>query len=161
VLQFEGTVADCARLKSTLAMVMSEMEYEVISEEVHTDIDGDGCIILESWALGSFVALWNGRNHVDVNMYLYEEDWDLVTEFYENLADVRLKLQLMDVQPRGVGRVVNFESDVEEEEEPAWVKDAGDDDDDEDDEPENTLGEEEKEERDLATADVETCASNL
>jgi len=122
VFQFEGEVSGCLGLKKVLVDTMVELEVET-KDELFTDVvEGEGCIILSYWEKGFMLLLWDGRKHVDVNMYVYEEDWDFVGQFEDGLEDEsELELSLRDIQPRGPGRVVMFPGEVDEKGTPAWV----------------------------------------
>jgi len=80
-----------------------------------TEVDvGEGCVLLSALAGGSVVVVWDGRGHIDVNLFLYAEDVQLAGEFvgvFKRRLPVH-KVVLHDMQPRGYGGVVNFRSDL-------------------------------------------------
>ena len=77
--------------------------------------DGDGCLFLAFWAGGSSMILWDGRNHIDMNLFTDVESNEFATKFVDTFVKKKLsdfEIKLHDEQPRGIGRVVNFEEDV-------------------------------------------------
>jgi len=83
--------------------------------EVHLYDVGDGCTIVDLWTGGSVVLLWNGKTRVDINLFTNDVDEDI----HDNLELVLMeKIPSLDVisrddQPRGLGRVVLFEHEME------------------------------------------------
>ena len=124
VLQYEGKVTSCKKLHDALVEAMSEVELET-TDYMHNVVEGDGCISLLYWSDGSVVSLWDGRGHVDVNLYLSEENSDFAEDISDEIElEAHLELKLRDVQPRGPGRVVIFPSDITPEYVPAWTEGA-------------------------------------
>ncbi|GKY96146.1 hypothetical protein MPSEU_000574600 [Mayamaea pseudoterrestris] len=81
---------------------------------------GDGSVITVLWSEGSLVVVWDGKIHVDVNLFMYEEDFDFADAFVASFTN--MKTVLRDEQPRGKGRVVNFMFDLPDaEEQPRWM----------------------------------------
>jgi len=74
----------------------------------------DGTVFFFIWHGGSILVLWDGRKHVDVNLFTYNEDEEIHKEFTNNFRKPIpfMKTILHDPQPRGVGRVVNFKDDL-------------------------------------------------
>jgi len=73
--------------------------------------------------IGTVVVTWDGKNHVDFNLYTYKENIKFanrfVNEFKKQIPSMSVVLR--DDQPRGYGRVVNFKKDVQEPRgEPHW-----------------------------------------
>lgn len=78
---------------------------------------GRGSMTAALWSEGNCVALWDGFSHVDLNLFLYSEDDDLADEFsstFQAKIPNKFTTALQDNQPRGVGRVVNFKSDIDD-----------------------------------------------
>lgn len=75
---------------------------------------GDGSLFTAYFSGGSAVVLWDGRAHIDINLFTFAEDSNaanlLVRNFREKLP--YLKTMLRDEQPRGYGRVVNYARDM-------------------------------------------------
>lgn len=93
--------------------------------EKATDI-GDGGLIVYSSSVGNVILVWDGRSHVDISFFTFEEGrsekagGDVPEKFINGLLKHSkhiLRVNLRDDQPRGTGRVINFPSDLEEEEE--------------------------------------------
>ena len=84
---------------------------------------GEGRVLAAFWPVGMVIVLWDGRHHVDINLFTYEEGMEFPDEFTEHFraAVDRLDVALRDVQPRGFGRVVNFRKDVEPRVVPHWA----------------------------------------
>merc|ERR1712238_340037 len=126
IMQMEVTPSSGLKLSSKILReglfkaVDSDSENNNVKE---FDDLGDGCLLFDTWRGGSIVVLWDGRNHVDINLFTYEEDFEQATAFEENfsLAIPGLQTMLRDEHPRGMGRVVSFEKDIEEYEEPHWA----------------------------------------
>merc|ERR1712161_146328 len=77
---------------------------------------GDGCLLVACWSGGN-VILWDGRQHIDINLFTYAEDFDTSKKFEGIFTSYipKLTTKLRDEQPRGTGRVVNFLGDIEHE----------------------------------------------
>jgi hypothetical protein len=67
--------------------------------------------------------VWDGREHVDLNLFSFHEtEGDLetfVTSFMyiaSGKSSLDINIGLRDDMPRGIGRVVNFKSDLVESE---------------------------------------------
>jgi hypothetical protein len=67
--------------------------------------------------------LWDGRNHVDVNLFTYVEDIEIGDDFVTNFLLVipSFTTMLRDEQPRGTGRNVAYQRDLEGNAEPHWA----------------------------------------
>ena len=96
-----------------------ELSDEII--KVYTGI-GDGCVLTTTWSGGSVVVLWDGRTHIDLNLFTYEQNTKLANAFESNFrSSKKLVTMLRDEQPRGIGRVLSYFSDLEEGLEPHWA----------------------------------------
>jgi len=87
--------------------------YGLYQFDVYTDV-GDGVLIVTDFKLGSLIVLWDGREHVDLNIFLLDDsEYDAKAFMHEftKLAGKKLKLGLRDDFPRGIGRVMNFRED--------------------------------------------------
>jgi hypothetical protein len=97
-------------------------------DAIHEYCDiGDGCVFVAFWSGGSAICVWDGRMHVDVNLFTYKEDVGPVDHFQKQLSQQIpfLQLTLRDEQPRGFGRVVNFSRDIQHiGDMPHWAVDA-------------------------------------
>lgn len=86
---------------------------------------GDGGLVTAMWKGGNCVALWNGRDHIDLNLFTFQESQELHDEFvlqFRTYFRMKLAIALRDTQPRGYGRVVNFPSDIGDRSDPHWAK---------------------------------------
>jgi len=83
---------------------------------------GDGCMFVAFWSGGSVVVVWDGRKHIDLNLFTYDENNRVATHFSRIFKlSMRMKTVLHDEQPRGYGDVVNFLSDIEPRGDPHWA----------------------------------------
>ena len=75
---------------------------------------GEGSLLLVFWNGGSASVLWDGRNHIDINLFTYVESAQTAINFVRNFMDKLpfLKVALRDEQPRGFGRIVMYEKDL-------------------------------------------------
>lgn len=126
---------------------MEDEDMETAAAQGHSV--GKGCVISASWSTGNAVLLWNGIDRVDINLFTYSQDADLHTNFEEEFeAESRQPLTVLsrDEQPRGVGRVVNFQSEIDRPD--GYVfgdEELGDDEDSDDDEEEEEYDDDEEE----------------
>jgi hypothetical protein len=77
---------------------------------------GEGSLFVSIFQEGSVVVLWDGRSHVDINLFTFKEDIvlaDTVLMLFKSKIPF-LKTSLRDEQPRGFGRVVSYKADIEE-----------------------------------------------
>ena len=76
---------------------------------------GDGLVLMVSWRLGNIVLLWDGRMHIDINIFTFFEDLEFVgtiqEAFEKDFGEGILVLTLRDEQPRGVGKMVLYKRD--------------------------------------------------
>ncbi len=87
----------------------------------YSKLGGDGALFLAVWSGGSVVVVWDGRIHVDVNLFTYEQDKNLADNFDKNFrAGTTLNTMLRDEQPRGSGRVISYIKDLDGSD-PVWA----------------------------------------
>ena len=111
-------------LKSLLDLAIKSSDDEVeYTLELHDFTNlGEGSVIVGAFSGGKsgglpIVCLWDGRNHIDVNIFRYHENRDFADKFTESLTSSfqgSLHVVLRDEMPRGHGRVVNFKSDLDD-----------------------------------------------
>jgi spermidine synthase len=108
-------------LETTLSTVVKHDKNDVWMEKF-ADV-GDGAVVVAVWPRGNVVILWDGRDHVDLNLLIYKEDFKFIRDFEKTfLKEVPgMERALRDTQPRGVNRVVNFEKDLSKGFTPAWL----------------------------------------
>lgn len=87
-----------------------------------TDV-GEGCLLVALWEGGSLAILWDGRSHVDVNLFTYVEDIKIGDGFVKNFlrAIPSFTTMLRDEQPRGTGRNVAYQRDLKGNTVPHWA----------------------------------------
>jgi len=75
---------------------------------------GEGCLIVYFWSKGSIIVLWDGRFHVDINLFLFKENVQTANIFIKSFNNniPSLSIRLRDEHPRGNGRVVNLQKDI-------------------------------------------------
>ena len=74
------------------------------------------------WEGGSVAVLWDGKEHVDINLFAYKEDIEIGNTFSTNFRNVLpLSIMLRDEEPRGAGRVVSYRRDLEDNLAPHWA----------------------------------------
>ncbi|KAL7546765.1 hypothetical protein ACHAWF_010098 [Thalassiosira exigua] len=96
------------------------LSIDMIEDEIETP--GDGYLLGAFWPGGSIVVLWDGRNHVDINLFTYQQDKKKADEFDNTFRmGSGLKTVLRDEQPRGIGKVVSYFSDIENNGTPRWA----------------------------------------
>jgi hypothetical protein len=81
---------------------------------VQEEFGGDGAVCAGAWRTGTAVIIWDGRFQLDLNIFS-SGGIDEIESFEQ---DVKSKLPglggwLRDLQPRGYGRVVNFDKDLQ------------------------------------------------
>lgn len=128
--QFELTHAEelpslsRVRLEKTLRRALSKIDEADNSHRIELQGHGigEGCMISAFWNGGNTVLVWDGANHIDINFFLDDEDEEAAERFHIIVMEKIPFLSTMtrDEQPRGYGRVVNFESEINRDEEPIW-----------------------------------------
>ena len=135
VLQLEGSNQAMLSWTSQKVSEALERSFQVATASLYPIDDaasqqrsaediGEGCVVAILWQAGSIIVLWDGRKHVDMNVFTYDDQkidfaHRLVDEFRLSLTG--LDLVLRDEQPRGVGRVVNFRRDLAPRLPPWWA----------------------------------------
>lgn len=134
IFQMENTVSMSQNsYQITAGSVKSNLEIAIVKTAIpglelskdtikeYTDV-GEGCLLMSTWSGGSIVVLWDGRRHIDVNFFTYEENIDKANAFESFFrTSEHLTTKLRDEQPRGIGRVVSYFSDLEDNLDPHWA----------------------------------------
>jgi hypothetical protein len=95
-------------LKDTLA----KTQYTPLRFEKFSKV-GDGAVVVSIFKEGGVVLVWDGRHHVDINLFSSNDDKENADAFLETFMDLsNLQISLRDDQPRGTGRVVQFKADM-------------------------------------------------
>jgi len=115
-----------SKLLSSHDLVCSSSEDGQCTNDIEDFSDlGEGSVIALKFSNLNVVVLWDGREHVDINVFTLDQDEEEHKKFLEQFLNEIpcLKLVLHDTQPRGIGSVVNFESDLGDQprKKPHWV----------------------------------------
>jgi len=76
---------------------------------------GDGGLIVALSDDGDAILVWDGKEHIDISLFTEKEFQALPEKFVGHLLqqlERRMKIALRDDQPRGIGHVINFPSDI-------------------------------------------------
>jgi len=85
---------------------------------------GDGSVMIALWTGGRAIVLWDGRDHIDVNLCSPTDNGKRKqNKFIEDFKRLipSLSIALQDFLPRGYGKVVNFLHDTETVDVPFWA----------------------------------------
>lgn len=109
-------------VKNTLEGVEFFSELQVDDVKEFSDL-GTGSLLIAVWSKGSLAVLWDGKTHVDVNLFTYVEDIKIGDQVQDKFLQVLRGYQtvLRDEQPRGMGRVVAYQRDLQGNTEPHWA----------------------------------------
>jgi spermidine synthase/S-adenosylmethionine/arginine decarboxylase-like enzyme len=121
VIQFElnnelenATMPDLDGIKNILESTLSTLKYEVTRSDIYMSI-GEGALMVSEFKEGNVILVWDGRKHIDVNLFLFNDEKELadaVASKFEHFSHDMLQVGLRDDFPRGLGRVVNFKDDL-------------------------------------------------
>jgi spermidine synthase len=109
-----ATMPSLGDLTKYLEQTLSKLRFTHTKSTVFTEV-GDGVVIVSISKEGSAVLVWDGRDHVDVNLFNRVDRQELADAFsnsFVHFANKNLKVALRDDYPRGTGRVVNFYRDI-------------------------------------------------
>jgi hypothetical protein len=99
-------------LESTIKSVLGVSGASIRRWSTYGDV-GDGVAVVVLFPSGSVVLVWDGRKHVDINLYTTDQSKATSDQFVESFATLTgLAKTLRDDQPRGPGRVVQFQDDL-------------------------------------------------
>jgi len=75
---------------------------------------GEGYLLVALWPGGRVIVLWDGTDHVDINITTQAVNESVAEKFKNRFLTVipSMSVVLQDIQPRGVGRVVNLLKDT-------------------------------------------------
>jgi len=109
------------KAKQILQDSLSEMKVELTQPIQEFTGIGDGSVVIGTWSGGNAILLWDGREHVGINLFTYDEDVAFASGVAQEItkSDRFLQVALRDEMPRGYGRVVNSKKDLGEE--PYWA----------------------------------------
>ena len=105
------------QVKNALKNSLSSMPYRMMAEQADLEeltSAGDGSVLSTFWPGGSMLLIWDGRTHFDINLVTYFESSKLAQDLAIKLKEEIYGLEtiLLDEQPRGFGRAVNFRKDL-------------------------------------------------
>eukprot|EP00588_Corethron_pennatum_P033048 CAMPEP_0194346934 /NCGR_PEP_ID=MMETSP0171-20130528/105705_1 /TAXON_ID=218684 /ORGANISM="Corethron pennatum, Strain L29A3" /LENGTH=1039 /DNA_ID=CAMNT_0039114119 /DNA_START=132 /DNA_END=3250 /DNA_ORIENTATION=+ len=102
----------CTTLKAMLQKAVASTD-STGEDKLEVQGAGDGCIATALWSKGSAVASWDGGDHINLNLFTFEEDKQIhekvVETFMMNSSFGRV---FQNQHPRGSGRVVNFKQEM-------------------------------------------------
>ena len=117
--QFEISIDHKYNITNALEIALEQtilgMGWEP-KKDVQQFVDGigDGLVVVALFSEGNVVIVWDGKSHIDVNLFSLDDSESLrfkfSTIFSKSLGidPRRIKLALSDTHPRGTGRVVTF-----------------------------------------------------
>ncbi|KAL3920449.1 MAG: hypothetical protein SGILL_003260, partial [Bacillariaceae sp.] len=99
---------------SLLALGPSMTQEEKMSIAPSSFPVGIGYVAVANWSGGRVVLKWNGKERIEANLFLDNENRAAAAIFRQTLADSvgNLKAVMLDEFPRGYGKIVNFQSDL-------------------------------------------------
>jgi hypothetical protein len=104
-----------------LQYAMDAIDIESHHTRQYYDV-GEGGVILFMSGILNAIVVWDGREHVDINLFTEGEFTGLPEKFigaFLYVSGRAMKVGLRDDQPRGIGHVINFPSDIESDEDEA------------------------------------------
>ena len=108
----------CSDLETVIQDILRTLgprEQTIDASSVRTTHLGDGCLLVAFVKGGAVVASWDGRIHVDVNVFMENASpmprQQIKTVVEKGIANLRTVQH--DSQPRGYGRVVNSFGDMQ------------------------------------------------
>lgn len=109
----KGAKLTIDRLKEAVKVSFSAAGVP-LNDIVHYSDLGEGCLVTASWPMGRAIVIWDGRIHVDVNLMMDDENFEVIQRIEGNMVKhiEGLAISLRDVFPRGYGRNVNFKKDL-------------------------------------------------
>ena len=117
----DGMILTTSRVKVALENALSRMPPSMMIPQAQAQVKvqelpsaGDGSVLAAFWPGGSIIFMWDGRIHFDMNIFTFFESKNLPEALALNLKQEipGLVTILRDEQPRGYGRVVNFQKDM-------------------------------------------------
>jgi len=105
--QFEKFITT-DHLRQALEGTLKNFSFQASSKLIEL---GQGCLMVSLFKEGTVVVTWDGAKHIDLNVFLYEINPKPFCNFFK-LHFPTFDTVLLDEQPRGYGRVVNFKSDL-------------------------------------------------
>lgn len=110
--------------KATNSAINAIDEAGLSEESVKKFCDvGEGCLFVSLFESGTLTVQWDGREHIDVIIFSLTEDIDIVNTFVDEFLTVipSYTTMLRDEQPRGIGRIVSYQRDLDDTKLPHWA----------------------------------------
>ena len=108
----------------TKALALNVLDFGVSEEDITAfdGVAGDGSIIVAFSSVGVAIATWDGQAHIEINLFTEVEHFHFRDDFSEALKKEApfLLMTSRDEMPRGRGRVVVWESDIDQS--PDWTE---------------------------------------
>ena len=117
-------VTESLLMKATLAAIKKAGLEGLEASAIKTFSDtGDGSLLVALWDWGSLAVLWDGRTHVDVNLFTYVESISIGDLFGKEFLRFipTYAIMLRDEQPRGTGKIVAYQRDLKDNDKPHWA----------------------------------------
>jgi hypothetical protein len=110
-------------LKQAVTTAINDMALKGVYDIQTFESFGDGVVISTVWNGGSLIVLWDGRSHIDVNLFTFVEDVHVGNTFERAFMRVLPSFQTMlrDEQPRGTDNVVAYKRDLKDNAIPHWA----------------------------------------
>ena len=121
ILQFENLSPNALSiellnrsLQETIHIALGIQAQSIYRWSTFTEV-GDGAAIAVIYPTGSVVLVWDGQLHVDVNLYSSSDQSKATADTFVALFSEKTALNktLRDDQPRGPGRVVQFQDEID------------------------------------------------
>ena len=113
---------DGAVLRMAVESALTSSSLLGIKDMTSTNI-GKGCVVLAAWSNGNVIVSYDGRSHIDMNVFttsMSDPASRLDKELLKKIQGVERVGH--DSYPRGVGRVVNCRKDREDFHNLEWIK---------------------------------------
>jgi spermidine synthase len=96
-----------------LQTAFEKLGYVSSKQNRYTGV-GDGGVVVATFADGGgLLLIWDGQSHVDINLFSTDGSRDRADKFLAIITEVSgLQRTLRDDQPRGTGRVIQFQSEI-------------------------------------------------
>jgi hypothetical protein len=84
---------------------------------------GEGCLFVALFESGTLTVQWDGRGHIDVILFTLKEDIGMVDTLVNHFLEIipSYTTMLRDEQPRGTGRIVSYQRDLDGTLRPHWA----------------------------------------
>jgi hypothetical protein len=115
IFQFEYFGDDASEMPTLEKLItffeatLKRLRYSPFTEDKYMEV-GEGAVVVSKFSEGSAVLVWDGSKHVDVNLFSSDQSEERANAFGNKFTELSgLSAYLRDDQPRGTGRVMQFE----------------------------------------------------